>query len=87
MRARLTHPNHAGHWSRPVARTSRARRPPGLCQQGAGVVARHPDRHLGDPGIGQGDQDQVPVIYGVVLEMERKDHRYRENQRDPGRIP
>jgi hypothetical protein len=32
-------------------------------------------------------QDQVPVIYGVVLKMERKDHRYRENERDPGRIP
>jgi hypothetical protein len=30
------------HWSRPVARTSRARRPRCLCQQGAGVVASHP---------------------------------------------
>jgi hypothetical protein len=79
VRARLTHPNHAGHWSRPVARTSRARRPRGLCQQGAGVVAR--------PGIGQGDQDQVPMIYGVVLKMGRKDHRYRANERDPGRLP
>jgi len=39
------------------------------------------------PGIGQGDQDQVPVIYGVVLKMGRKDHRYRANERDPGRLP
>jgi hypothetical protein len=29
----------------------------------------------------------VPVIYGVVLERERKDHRYRANERDPGGIP